>query len=319
MCAPDVKAPFDARTKCCTYIPVIPNYLAGRILQEKIEVFSAYLDRADVTPRGVSPDHDFVVAYSPKSPLFGRNIDWRCPYYLEKEGGLCGIWQHRNGRCATWFCRHLRGEVSREFWNALETLLTFVEQNLAGWCIQILDAGTPEFRAMFKPGGASNSGIWLRQQAFFQRSSILHKMQDEKTLKQFREMIWGKWFGKEEQFFCECNSLVSSLGWNDIKEICGTVVKDFEQKTIEKYLSLAMTSLPDVLRLEDFHQVELDQDNVLVWTRNPYDPVALSKKTLRLLHQINGTSLTGAAEHIPEELLRKLIDAGVLRRNSLQG
>src|SRR5688572_25688607 len=107
MCSENEAIPFDARTKCCTYVPSIPNFLVGKILENKIAVFESNLNLAQVCPQGVWPNEEFTKEYHPASPLFGRNLDWRCPYYLHEQDGLCGIWQHRNARCATWFCKHV--------------------------------------------------------------------------------------------------------------------------------------------------------------------------------------------------------------------
>jgi len=66
MCAPDAAAPvsldfFDPATKCCTYIPSLPNFLIGRILDDaspeaapgRASIERRIDERVGVTPLGM--------------------------------------------------------------------------------------------------------------------------------------------------------------------------------------------------------------------------------------------------------------------------
>lgn len=303
MCSAENAVPFELKTKCCTYIPSIPNFLAGKILEKNVVVFQSYWSRADVNPQGVWPHHEFVAEYNPSSHLFGRNIKWRCPYYLEEEGGLCGIWEDRNGRCATWFCKHLRGRISHDFWSAVERLLTAVERSVSRWCILELEAGSQEFRNAFPPElSEPRFAVWLQQQSFYTSANN----------DALRESIWGKWLHHEREFFCQCARLVASLQWNEVREICGREIDALEERVLESFARLNSDFFPDVLKLSDFHQTDNNPDEVRVWTVNPYDPVTISKTILRLLHRENGKRMHEVMEHVPKELLVRLFDAGIL-------
>lgn len=61
------------------------------------------------------------------------------PHYLDEAGGRCGIWKHRKGVCATWFCKHSRGATGRRFWAMLDQLLATVERELTRWCVLGVD------------------------------------------------------------------------------------------------------------------------------------------------------------------------------------
>ena len=309
MCAIDSPVPFELKTKCCTYIPTIPNFLAGKILESNIAVFEAYWDQADIRPHGVMPHQDFADQYHPNSPLFGRNLKWRCPYYLEEEGGLCGIWQSRNARCATWFCKHLRGQISRDLWATIDELLTAAEKILSRWCMHQLEVGSREFRDTFPVEiGQPKFDLWMKQQSFYQKKLLLGDFGSA----EFHRWTWGTWMGREMDCFCECYRLVQPLGWEDVRKICGEGLQQLEQNTLASYAKLTSDSFPDVLKISDFHQYDLDNGEVRVWTSNPYDPITLSKDTLRRLHRMSGKTTAEVMEEIPKELLRKLFHAGVL-------
>jgi hypothetical protein len=301
MCSVESPVPFEIKTKCCTYTPSIPNFLAGRILENNVAVFNSYWKRAQIRPQGVWPDQEFAAKYHPASPLFGRNIDWRCPYYLEKEGGLCGIWEQRNARCATWFCKHLRGKISHEFWSSIEALLTSVETSLSLWCIHQLNAGSDDFRKVFPLNTQETSfSDWLQQQFFYQGNGVAP------------DFIWGKWINREREFFSECSRLVTTLGWHDIGKICGARLDSLQETVMKCYARLTSDFFPAVIKLSDFHQIDTGSDEVRLWTVNPYDPVTLPKTTLRFLHRMNGRRMADVTKIVPGELIVKLFDAGIL-------
>ncbi|MCI0601988.1 hypothetical protein L0156_03165 [bacterium] len=309
MCGADSLITFELKTKCCTYIPVIPNFLAGKIIEAEIPVFDAYFPHADVRPHGVLPHQDFLDQYYPNSPLFGRNLKWRCPYYVEAEGGLCGIWQSRNARCATWFCKHLHGQISRNFWTSIEELLTAVEKNLSHWCIQKLEVGSCEFRDAF-PVTTEQPGLdlWMKQQSYYQKRLLY----GDDAPADFQRWTWGTWIGREKDFFIACYKLIRPLSWKDVQTICGASLQNLEQNTLTSYAKLTSDFFPDVLRLSDFHQAEVNEKEVRIWTSNPYDPITLSKDMLRLLHRMSGRKMAEVRKEILGELLQKLFDAGVL-------
>jgi hypothetical protein len=81
---------FHPQTKCCTYWPEIPNFLAGFILQENDAEFEKaraqtelFLTREmTVTPLGASPPAAFLARYN-QLKLFGTDPGLRCPFYRE--------------------------------------------------------------------------------------------------------------------------------------------------------------------------------------------------------------------------------------------
>jgi hypothetical protein len=95
--------------------------------------------RVGVTPLGVGPAPLYTALFEGSgaaqatASVFGRAPLLRCPHYLEREGGLCGMWRHREAQCATWFCRFERGALGKLFWSVLGNLLHAVETSLRTW------------------------------------------------------------------------------------------------------------------------------------------------------------------------------------------
>src|SRR4026207_14672 len=178
MCkTPDIPAvndySFHPNTKCCAYHPTLPNYLIGAILADLDPEFAAAREQfiqgalaAKISPMGISPPDVIQILFQWKS--FGKFERLLCPFYIQDHGGLCAIWKYRNARCSTWFCKHTRGRLAFAFWNALDKMLTFVEQDLAQRLIDDLKLVIP-----------INPADW-------------------------REALWGSWSNREPEFFISC-------------------------------------------------------------------------------------------------------------------
>lgn len=134
---------FHPDTRCCTYHPELPNYLAGQALDRGgagAEVIRARLrDRSGVSAWGIKPSDGFRAARAATVVGFGRDPTMRCPFYVDGQH-TCGIWNDRNAVCRTWFCRHDEGVMGLARWTALRRALTVVEKLLAGFCVT---AGQP--------------------------------------------------------------------------------------------------------------------------------------------------------------------------------
>lgn len=153
MCKPMVEQTlsdhrFNPETKCCTYFPYLPNFLVGKIFLDEDPAFAVgrqtflkvyHEGSALITPLGVDPPLSYQQRYSPDMPGFGQQLEMRCPYYLNESGGLCGIWKYRNSKCATWFCRYVKGQSGFEFWTSVEQFLSMIQKGLSRWCMRQLD------------------------------------------------------------------------------------------------------------------------------------------------------------------------------------
>lgn len=144
---------FRPDVKCCSYHPDLPNFLAGRILADpdpalargRAAIEARLRAREGATPLGIRrPAHHALVSRA-HPDAFGQSRALICPYFVDEGGGLCGIWRHREGVCATFFCKHTRGATGQRFWAALRELLKAVELALAGFCLGELGAGEEDW------------------------------------------------------------------------------------------------------------------------------------------------------------------------------
>lgn len=135
--------PFNEKTKCCTYIPNIPNYLVGNILSEdntlaqigKERITNTIEKRTDVTPKGIAPPKIFGLLYDKfKKNGFGHSDKFVCPYY-ESESGNCTVWKYRTSDCSTYFCKYISNEKGKEFWQHLLVYLKHTEQSLIDYAL----------------------------------------------------------------------------------------------------------------------------------------------------------------------------------------
>ena len=95
---------YDPAIKCCTYIPVLHNFLVGRVLSDddpaaqagRVTVEKRIAVGVAVTPLGLGTPPVFSLLYNNLSAeAFGRSRNLRCPHYIE-DGGRCGVWRNRN-------------------------------------------------------------------------------------------------------------------------------------------------------------------------------------------------------------------------------
>lgn len=187
---------FQADAKCCTYVPTLPNYLVGGALRElppgpgRASLERRLADPVVCTPHGLDVSEDDRLRYQEvvASESFGRDPDLRCPHYLAEGGGLCGIWRHRNGVCATWFCKHDRGAAGQRFWHAVEALLSLVERELCHWCAcQLLYRDAP-------PG----------------------ELPADDELPE-----WAAWAPHARDYYVRAAALVAELTWPEVQVIAG--------------------------------------------------------------------------------------------------
>ena len=298
---------FNPATKCCTWLPELPNFLVGRILSDdspdmregRISVEERLRKGAAVSPLGFAQDTVFKLAREEERGYFGRNSALRCPHYIE-EGGRCGIWKHRYSVCSTWFCKHERGAAGRKFWNVIKHLLCIVENNLAAWCAYQLDVKTEMLANLLT-----------------QPRSLLG---DDYIAPKFYRAVWGKWAGHEQDFFKECASLVNPLSWDEICAICGSQIAIFIRFAQETYASLQSKTIPPLLQVLPYREIKVEQDYSQVITYNRYDPVRLSNDLKSALQYFDGRPLDAVQQAIKterntvlnENLVHKLIDFRLL-------
>lgn len=306
---------FNPQTKCCTYLPDLPNFLVGRALADK----TASTGRATVaarlragiavTPFGLGVARKYSLLYAHSTNSFGHSQSLRCPHYLAEEGGNCGVWRHRNAICATWFCKHERGARGDQFWHALLQLLAHVEQHLAHWCVLELDVGEAALRRLFQPLGKGGQSPLLNGDEL-----------DEKVNAEQYRALWGNWHGREEEFYQQCAKLVEGLCWADVLAHCGPETRAFLQLARAAQAELLADSLPAKLTVGTMQLAAVKGNRFRAVTYSPYDPLDLSAQLLGALGHFDGRPTAEARQRLAEQeqlalndaLLHRLVDFGIL-------
>jgi hypothetical protein len=297
---------FDPEIKCCTYVPVLPNFLVGMILEDidpaaadgRESVRRRITSGVGVTPLGLQPDSHYTLIYKHAGgELFGRSPGLRCPHFISAAGGLCGIWRHRNAVCATWFCKHERGAVGKRYWDAMLQVLTTVERHLSLWAAAELgesveDLGPallPYYATMF---GTVSSG-WTESCA-----------------------------GGPSEFYRAAAKLVKALAWSQVQEIGGPELALVLGRLRAAYGALQSVELPDRLRLGPIATACRSDGNVALTGYNPSDMLIVSPSLAAALHAFDGRRQTSdvcqtvgerGSLTLDRTTVARLVDFGVLQ------
>lgn len=306
---------FNPQTKCCTYLPELHNFLAGRILADEDSAFAKGRATVEarikagigITPLGIGSSPVYSILYKNSSDVFGRAGSMRCPHYIE-EGGLCGIWKNREAVCSTWFCKHTRGATGRNFWMKILQLLLYIEKNISLWCVIQLDVGAEALQMLLLLFNRPDAGKPTAKEIDGKHDENLYRIR------------WGKWFGREAEFYKECALLVNCLKWSDIENICGPELQIHVCLLQDAYQKLVSDELPERLRVGKFQLGGMEQGAFTVSTYSGYDTMRLSQSVIKVLPYFDGRLVTEVLDEIVEKenlrvspaLLRKLVDFEML-------
>ena len=284
---------FNPNTKCCSYHPTLPNYLIGAALADNDPNFAGSKEQfirgvlaAKISPMGINPPDVTQLLFKWKP--FGKFERLLCPFYVPQDGGLCAIWKYRNARCSTWFCKHSRGKVGFAFWNALDEMLTFAEQDLAARFVEDLQMNIP-----------AQPADW-------------------------REAIWGSWTYREPEFFLACWEKVQSLSWNQVLEIGGNELRLLSEKTTVAFHQLHQAKELVPLHKSNFKSEEVGEELIRIWSYSPYNPIDLPRKIVEALDSFDGRPLEIVLAELENEkgvrighdLLEQLTDYEILTPSS---
>jgi hypothetical protein len=324
--APAADRFFHPDTKCCTYVPDLPNFLVGRILDDadpalaegRASVERRLDARVAVSPLGIGSPPVQVLLYRHGSAAgFGRARALRCPHYRADLGGACGIWRHRNGVCSTWFCKHGRGVTGQRFWQGLDQLLWIVERELTRWCVLQIGVDAEVLARLF-PRGADRgpAGGNLDREA-------LDGTVSEATYR----AQWGSWQGRERELFRRAAALVTGLRWADVERIGGASVAAFARVVAEAHRRHGRDDIPERLTVGAMKIAVAGRERVRVVTYSEYDPLELPRLLVDALSYFDGRPTTEALRRIRAErrinlqpdLLGRLVDFGILVSSTATG
>lgn len=304
---------FHPRSKCCTYLPVLSNFQVGQILRDEdpLMAFGRRTVRerltagVAVTPLGLAWPATFERIYDAKEDHeFGRRIDMRCPHYIDRDGGLCGVWKYRNGICSTWFCRHSRGEAGREVWAKVEEVLELIETVVTRLCMVALevDADTVErLCSSDEPEDTLNGDVPITDA--------------------LRRRAWGDWLGREEAFFLGCAEVLDGLTWSDVAAAGGPRLAARIETVREVLMDHDNEALPPFVRGSRIHPVLEDEQEIWVYGYRVYDMEPLPHDLHDLLLDLPAMPTEELLDRIvnqhrvgePEQAVRWWLDQGYLQ------
>jgi len=302
---------FSPISKCCTYVPLVPNYLVGQIIKDhsdeaqfgRTQLLERLKNRVGATPVGMVVDAHSARIFDRlvEKDQFGRDDSFRCPYY-NPDGGLCGIWRHRNSVCSTWFCKHERGAIGRRFWLSVSRLLQHVERELATYCVFKLGVDQSAVNELFYADGQQRS---LKDMHTY--------LEDDKGRMDnaVARLLWGQWYDKEETFYGACADLVGDLPWSSVLHIVGTQTSVLTHHARQAFEPLRTRRVEDVLCMSTFTIEPASADDVFIENEyTKFDPLRLSRAVLDALPAFDGRPVL----EVMQELGR---DKGVVIEPSL--
>ncbi len=303
---------YNRSTKCCTYFPDLPNFLAGRAAANDNPGGAALRSiienendtRGTATMRAVQPNAKWATVYAHHhKDGFGRDPEMLCPYAIEKDsetGPLCGIWQQRNSVCSTWFCKHGRGTTGTRFWRAVQGLFGSLEWSLSWWAIAEVLERPDAVVSVGEPRVNDLNRITLRRDA------------------------WEHWRGSRLDFYNACADRVESLSAMEAITIAGMDARLFHMELGTRFEELRSGHVPDRLHIAPYNILKQDDQRSTLQALTCTEPLQAPAVLLPLLRYFDGRPTDEVLEEIREEtrirldpgLLRRLYDFGILEKAS---
>jgi hypothetical protein len=311
---------FNPAVKCCTYVPVLANFLVGQVLADpgaeaavgRASVEARIARRTAVTPLGLSRSTVPELLYRFGSAHgFGHSRALLCPHYIDEGGGRCGIWRHRNGVCSTWFCKHDRGEIGAAFWQRTQELLSTIEEELAQWCVLELGIGHEALARLFPAIDRTE-----RPEGFQLAASELDDVCDPAAY----TAMWGSWEGRESDFFRACAGLMGGADFVEVMRRCGPETGIRAELVRAAWQRLSDPRLPEKLRPGQLKVIRVDSGTCRVTTYSGFDPFEMPSAIFEALHYFEGRTTEEARTAIGAAggpalatgFVRKMVDFGVL-------
>jgi hypothetical protein len=237
----EISKPFAPDTKCCTFIPRIPNYFAGAVFTDpEMETGRELLrsrirEKRGIFTQGIYPDKKYRLLYEyGRKNGFGKSSLLRCPYYVQGEFN-CSLWKYRESICATWFCKYLGGEAGRDFWNEMRDLFKGIQEKLTIHAIQ-------EMGLTVVPPFGDDEHLTYED------------LDDLPMNRKEYQLRWQKWEGREEDFYINCFELMVGIQKVEFNQILGQDYVNQLKVLEEKYHR--MVTIPERLKVNPDYKFE---------------------------------------------------------------
>ncbi|MCX7978130.1 MAG: hypothetical protein N2578_03925 [Bdellovibrionaceae bacterium] len=214
------KYPYRSDLKCCTFHPIIPNYMVGSLLVENKTgasiIRQRILLRDHVLPLGVIPPVRYQLKFNNRAKSdFGQKEELLCPFF-DKTQYTCGIWLHRGSVCMSYYCISDYGPAGIRFWASLRRWMSYCEGVLAEECL---------VQGGWSPREISSMMSWINLR---RNQDLPHKEKFIPT-EQWKK-IWDHYAAHEENFFIKSFHFVCSLDRRKFLNIVGETGKCLEQE-----------------------------------------------------------------------------------------
>ena len=202
--------------KCCTYHPILPNYIVGGILSDdessleegQARIQKKVSSKVGVTPYGIIAPREFkdlITQRRKEGKLFILDEDERkkltCPYL---DNGHCTIWKYRSELCMTFFCHSVGGRFGSQYWNDMFHFITEMERKLSIYAI--MEVGYPETKVNFRAEKIKEMWMHNPKGQFLERNY---------------KTVWDQWVDNEINFYKECYKVIQSLDHEKTMKILG--------------------------------------------------------------------------------------------------
>lgn len=225
------KVTYAADLKCCTFEPLVPNFLVGAILSQPmlhpagVKILESKISRREFSlPIGMTASIRYQVEFNQRSPNdFGNRKDWLCSYY-DRGTELCQIWRYRGSVCTTFFCKSIYGREGLMFWARFGEYLHFVEMALMQEALTQMD---------FSPRQVSELLDFVNRKEGSGWELKARVIPEERSRK-----IWNGYYDNQADFFEKCYRIVMNFDRKYFKEALGDIGQGYENRLMDSLFRL---------------------------------------------------------------------------------
>jgi hypothetical protein len=131
---------------------------------------------------------------------------------------------------------------------------------------------------------------------------------------------WGRWAGREREFYQASARLVEGLTWNDVVCVAGAEVQLAAALVRKKHAAIGSHALPDRVRMGAVETATAGAKFVQVTGYSAWDPLVIPRALGDVLHFFDGRSPRAALAAVAAEtgleiepaVVRRLVDFEVL-------
>lgn len=221
---------YQAELKCCTYFPLMPNYLVGALLEDlrtvstvEEKIIEMIQKRQFALPMGIVPTLSYQYKFQNRTEVdFGNDPKLLCPYFNTVELN-CSIWRYRSAVCTTFYCRSSYGQKGMKFWKEVSDYLTYVEMAFLEEVLVNLD---------FSPRQISEQLSYHNRQEWNSRE----KTQKVLSLQRWQH-LWNSYGDDALSFYKKTYAMVAHFSQKNYQEMTG----DLGEQLLAKVLAAAKT------------------------------------------------------------------------------